>query len=179
MLCSALGYLVLSGCPNFNSGESVISISDGGNQIRFEPSPFRRRDCFKLLKCDQARGRKRRPPSVSEFHSSPTRPIGETLGSWGRTVNENIQKFLQFQLSVNFSGVLLNERPQKQISFLKVRFLPRGCLTFHGDHRFANTGGGSTICICEGFSFLKIEDFIAGGGCSCDVVGSRTAPTKW
>jgi len=30
-----------------------------------------------------------------------------TAAVWGRTVNENIQKFLQFQLSVNFSGVLL------------------------------------------------------------------------
>ena len=27
--------------------------------------------------------------------------------SWGRTVNENIRKFLQFQLTVNISGVLL------------------------------------------------------------------------
>ncbi len=26
---------------------------------------------------------------------------------WGRTVNDNIRKFLQFQLTVNVSGVLL------------------------------------------------------------------------
>jgi len=47
---------------------------------------------------------------------------------WGRTVNENIRKFLQFQLSVNVSGVLLtlvgsaisptNEEPLRPVQLL-------------------------------------------------------------
>ena len=42
--------------------------------------------------------------------------------AWGRTVNENIRKFLQFQLTVNVAGVLLtlvgNATPMVQASSL-------------------------------------------------------------